>query len=123
MRSRATRKTWTCGLSHPPPTARTNRALAAFGSPVLLTEGDPDQIVQLGVEPNRIDLILRVPGVRFLTAWPKRIRSRYGTAPANWIDLDSLIRLKQRIAHPRHQEDVRILRQVRAGQKRRGRAT
>jgi hypothetical protein len=91
---------------------RANRALAEFGSPELLAHGDTAQILQLGVAPNRIDLILRMPGVRFDAAWRKRVRGRYGNAPANWIDLDSLIRAKSRIPHPRHQEDVRVLREV-----------
>jgi len=89
-----------------------NRALVEFGSPVLLESSVPDQIVQIGVAPNRIDLLMHLSGVRFASAWRKRIRGRYGNAPANWIDLDSLIRVKQRIANPRHQEDVRVLRQV-----------
>jgi len=91
---------------------RANQALAEFGSPQLLEFGNRDQILQLGVPPNRIDLMLEMPGVRFGTAWRQRVRGRYGRAPANWIDLDSLIRIKSRIRHPRHQEDARVLREV-----------
>jgi hypothetical protein len=98
---------------------RTNQALAEFGSPELLEFGHRDQILQLGVPPSRIDLILEMPGVRFATAWRKRLRSRYGHAPANWIDLDSLIRAKSRIRQPRHQEDARVLRAVKRMQKKR----
>ena len=89
-----------------------NRALAEFGSPFLLEPGDQEQILQMGVAPNRIDLLQRVEGVRFDTAWRKRVRDRYGTVQANWIDLDSLIRSKRGIDNPRHREDVRILRDV-----------
>jgi adenosyl cobinamide kinase/adenosyl cobinamide phosphate guanylyltransferase len=46
-------------------------------------------------------------------AWPRRIESHYGRAPANWIDLDSLLAIKSAIDHPRHQEDARVLRAVR----------
>lgn len=90
-----------------------NRALTDFGSPTLLEHGDSDQILQIGVAPNRIDLILTVTGISFAEAWVKRIEGWYGSAPANWIDLDSLIRIKESIDHPRHQEDARILREVR----------
>jgi hypothetical protein len=31
---------------------------------------------------------------------------------ANWIKLDGLLRIKSRIAEPRHQEDARVLRAV-----------
>jgi hypothetical protein len=91
---------------------RANRALTEFGSPLLLDCGAVDEIVQIGLPPNRIDLLQQVAGVRFATAWAKRIRGRYGRAPANWIDLDSLIRIKSKIDVPRHQDDTRILRAV-----------
>jgi hypothetical protein len=96
---------------------RANRALAEFGSPFLLSPDRTNEIVQLGVAPNRIDL-LQDPGgssgLRFDEAWPRRIEARYGTAAANWIDLDSLIAIKSGIDHPRHQDDARILRDVRS---------
>lgn len=97
----------------------TNRVLIEFGSPVILEHNNYDQIVQIGVAPNRIDLILKVSGMRFNTAWKKRIRGHYGKAKINWIDLDSLIQIKKRIDNPRHQEDVRVLRDVKRLQKRR----
>ena len=97
---------------------RANAALAEFGSPLLLDARQPDEIVQLGVAPNRIDLFLKIGGARFTTAWPKRIRGRYGRAGANWIDIDTLIRIKSRIDDPRHQEDARILREVKNRPKR-----
>jgi len=86
-----------------------NRALAEFGSTHLLDFGVLDQVVQIGVDPNRIDLLLSIPGVRFKTAWSKRVKAHYGDTPANYIDIDSLIRNKRRLNAPRHQEDVRLL--------------
>jgi hypothetical protein len=89
-----------------------NAALTEFGSPYFLNPRNPDEILQLGVAPDRIDFLLRVAGGRFHTAWKKRIKGRYGNAKANWIDLDSLIRIKSRADNPRHQEDARVLREV-----------
>ena len=91
---------------------RLNRALEEFGCPWVLERGDPQQILQIGVAPHRIDVLLSIEGVRFETAWRRRVRDRYGNVQANWIDLDSLIRAKRRLDNPRHQEDVRVLRQV-----------
>ena len=91
---------------------RANRALAEFGSPTLLGFEEPTQIVQIGVAPDRIDLIVDVGGLDFDTAWHKRIRACYGHAQANWVDLDTLIAMKSRIDSPRHQEDVRVLMEV-----------
>jgi len=94
-----------------------NMALAEFGSPYLLNQEADEEILQLGVAPDRIDLLRAIQGVTFATAWKNRIRGKYGKANANWIDLNSLIRIKSRIEHPRHQEDVRVLREVRRRQK------
>ncbi len=91
---------------------RANRALEEFGSPTLMTVDDPDEILQLGVAPNRIDLLRNVITLGFDDVWPRRVESRYGRAPANWIDLDGLLAIKSAIDHPRHQEDARILRAV-----------
>ena len=91
---------------------RANRALEDFGSPSLLTIDDPKEILQLGVAPNRIDILRDVIDLRFADAWSRRIVSRYGRAPANWIDLESLLRIKSAIDHPRHQEDARVLKAV-----------
>lgn len=99
---------------------RANRALAEFGSPELLDPAKPGEILQLGVAPDRIDL-LREPGgstdLTFDRAWSRRVEAPYGEARAFWIDLDSLIEIKSGIDDPRHQDDARILRAVRDRQR------
>ena len=92
---------------------RANTALSEFGSPQLLHPDDRDEILQLGAGPNRIDLLRETVDLEFAEAWDCRIEGTYGRARAYWIDLDSLIAIKSRIDHPRHREDVRILRMVR----------
>ncbi len=92
---------------------RANRALAEFGSPYALDLEAPQEILQLGVAPNRIDLLREASGLDFAALWERRIESPYGRARAFWIDLDGLIAIKSRIDDPRHQEDVRVLRRVR----------
>lgn len=97
---------------------RANLALAEFGSPHMLDAGKKDQIVQIGLPPNRIDLLQSIEGVAFEDAWKKRDRGPYGKVIANWIDIDSLIAVKQRIDVPRHQSDARYLRKVKEMKKR-----
>ena len=70
---------------------RANRALTEFGSPELMSIEDPKEVLQLGNAPHRIDLLRGVVALSFAEAWPRRIESHYGRAPANWIDLDSLL--------------------------------
>lgn len=91
---------------------RANQALAEFGSPLIINAQNLNEIIQLGVAPNRIDLLLVAEPLIFSNAWHKRIEGHYGESPANWIDIDSLIEIKQQINKPKHQEDARILKKV-----------
>lgn len=93
---------------------RANRALAEFGSPTLLDPQRPDSILQIGLPPNRIAVLQTIEGASFEDAWPKREIAAYGPAQANWVDLDTLMAIQERIADPRHRADARDLRQVRA---------
>ena len=92
---------------------RVNQALAEFGSPELLDPQRGDEILQLGVAPNRIDLLRETAGASFEEAWKRRVEGRYGPATVYWVDIDTLIAIKSAIDDPRHQEDARILRAVR----------
>lgn len=91
---------------------RVNRALADFPSPELLTPGAHEEILQIGVPPNRIDVLQRLGDSEFDRAWQRRVVDRYGSVDANWIDLDTLAEIKEAIDQPRHQDDARILREV-----------
>ena len=93
---------------------RANRALSEFGSPMLLNVGETSEILQIGVAPNRIAVLVDVGCLSFDPVWEKRIERSYGRSVAYWIDLDSLIAIKARINAPKHQEDVRVLREVKA---------
>jgi hypothetical protein len=92
--------------------ARANAALADFGSPYLLNLSDAEEILQLGVAPNRIDLLREAAPLAFEDAWRRRIEGTYGRARAWWIAIEDLLAIKERIDHPRHQEDARVLRLV-----------
>jgi hypothetical protein len=77
------------------------RALAAlddfgFGS-VGLSEQDfttPGMIVQLGVAPNRIDLLTAIDGVEFAEAWEGRIDGAFGDQRVSYLGRRELIRNK-----------------------------
>jgi len=92
--------------------ARANATLAEFGSPHLLDLSDAAEILQLGVAPNRIDLLREAAPVAFEDAWRRRVEASYGRAHAHWIAIEDLLAIKERIDHPRHQEDARVLRLV-----------
>ena len=63
--------------STPENAARVMRALTAFGAPLRdLTADDltkSDTVVQIGVDPSRIDILSGISGVQFADAWNRRV--------------------------------------------------
>lgn len=75
------------------------KALVHFGFGSLgLKAADflvPEQIVQLGYAPNRIDLITTPPGVDFATCYASRIQVELDDVTVDFIDLENLRKNKQ----------------------------
>jgi predicted nucleotidyltransferase len=75
------------------------KALKAFGFGSLgLTEQDfliPDQVVQLGYPPNRIDLIALVDGIDFDECYPAHIETEIDGVFVKFIDLENLKKNKK----------------------------
>jgi hypothetical protein len=82
------------------------KALEQFGFASLgLKEDDftaPDQIIQLGYPPERIDIITTPPGVDFDTCYTNRVQAEMDGVLVNFIDLENLKRNKK--ASGRHQD-------------------
>ena len=59
---------------------RVHSALASFGAPVaeLTTEDltNPRTVFQIGVAPNRIDILTALEGLDFAGAWDRRVEGR-----------------------------------------------
>jgi hypothetical protein len=70
----------------------------------------PGKIVQLGVKPNRIDLITSVSGVAFEDAWNARAEAELEGIPVNSIGLAELLRNKESTGRPKHVGDADELR-------------
>jgi hypothetical protein len=75
------------------------KALQQFGFGSLnLAPGDflaPDQVIQLGYPPNRIDLITTPDGVDFATCYAARVEIVLDDIAINFIDLENLKRNKR----------------------------
>jgi len=86
--------------------AKIVKALEQFGFASLgLQAADftaPDQIVQLGYPPNRIDLITTTPGVDFDTCYAARVPTEIDGVQVTFIDLENLKRNKKAVG--RHQD-------------------
>jgi hypothetical protein len=90
------------------------RALAEFGAPLegvtLADLSNPVMVYQIGMAPNRIDVMMGVPGVRFPTAWKRRVRSSYGGVRIAVLHRQDLIRAKRAAGRPQDLLDIAALR-------------
>jgi hypothetical protein len=93
--------------------ARVFEALKVFGAPLSeVTEADfaaPGIVFQIGVPPNRIDVVTTVDGVEFSDAWSARAQSSYGAQRINVISRQHLIENKRAMGRPQDLVDVAIL--------------
>jgi hypothetical protein len=55
----------------------------------------PEQIIQLGYPPNRVDLITTPPGVDFESCYASRVEVVIDQVTVNFIDLDNLKKSKK----------------------------
>jgi hypothetical protein len=88
-------------------------ALQAFGfaslaitSEDLLSEG---KVIQLGVRPNRIDLLSFLTGVDAEAVWRNRIAGNPDGVPVFYIDLESFRKNKLAAGRDKDLEDLRRL--------------
>jgi hypothetical protein len=85
-------------------------ALSAFGAPLdQLTLADlerDDLIFQIGVVPNRIDVLTGISGVTFAEAWPDRTVITVDGREVPVIGKAALIRNKRASGRPRDLADV-----------------
>ncbi|HEX3744767.1 MAG TPA: hypothetical protein VHW09_12580 [Bryobacteraceae bacterium] len=93
------------------------KTLRDFGFPGLgITAEDlcqPDQIVQLGVKPNRIDVLTSIAGVSFEEAWATRVAGSLDSIPVSFIGREELIRNKEAAGRPQGLADANALRKQR----------
>ncbi|MBL8229276.1 MAG: nucleotidyltransferase [Bryobacterales bacterium] len=88
-------------------------ALRQFGfGGLALTVQDfstPHKIVQLGREPNRIDLMTSISGISFEEAWESRVSGSIQGIPLNMISLQALLRNKAAAGRPKDKIDIDAL--------------
>jgi hypothetical protein len=92
---------------------RVMRALKRFGAALLdLTEEDlatTDTVFQMGVAPNRIDVITGISGVTFDEAWPSRVTVAIEGLTVPVIGRDDLLRNKAASGRPKDLADLAAL--------------
>lgn len=95
--------------------ARVWAALARFGAPLdslSIRESDfvrPNQVVQLGLPPYRLDLMTSLSGIGFGEAWEGRLAGTLFEVPVAFIGRHAFIRNKRASGRPKDLEDIRSL--------------
>lgn len=91
-------------------------ALRRYGAPMeQISESDlkrPDVVFQIGVQPNRIDLLTGIDGVSFDEAWARRLEHRMAEAPGLRIPVigrADLVRNKRATGRPQDLADADVL--------------
>ncbi len=88
------------------------KALDEFGfSSLNIREADfsPNQIIQLGYPPNRIDLITTPAGIDFETCYESKEQVIIDNITVNIIDLENLVKAKKASNRTRDLADVEEL--------------
>ena len=99
-----------------PDTANAHRILAAldefgFGS-VDLTAADfqkPQNVIQLGVPPVRVDIITSLTGVSWEDAYAGRIQGKYADTPVYYIGREQFISNKRAVGRKKDLADLEAL--------------
>lgn len=90
-------------------------AVVRFGAPLdalgISKEDllDPDRVIQLGLPPNRIDLLTALSGVDFEDAWKDRVEKDIQGAVVAFLGRESLLRNKRATGRLQDLADVEAL--------------
>lgn len=90
-------------------------ALAKFGAP-LTAHGvaakdfaTPGSFYQLGLPPNRIDILTTVDGLSFAPCWERRVAAQFGNEPVFYLSREDLLVNKRTVGRPQDLEDIKAL--------------
>jgi len=69
----------------------------------------PGMVVQLGIAPNRIDLLTAIDGVSFDQAWQGRVAGRFGTESVPFLGRRELLANKRAVGRLQDLADIETL--------------
>jgi len=99
--------------STPDNAARVFRALGIFGAPLRDLQVEdlsiPGIVYQVGLAPNRIDILTLIDGVEFLQAWENHLEIEVDGLIIPVISREDLIRNKKAVGRPQDLADMEKL--------------
>ncbi len=97
------------------------QSLKEFGAPMKNIDSadfsKPEQVIQLGLPPLRIDLLTSISGVTNSAAFSSAIKGKLLGIPVQFLELKLLIKNKKSLNRPKDQLDVLELKQIKKGRK------
>ena len=98
---------------HPDNAQKVVKTLKDFGFDSLGLQAsdfwEADTIIQLGQAPNRIDLIMGIPGVDFEACYQKRVQEEIAGVRLAFIDLENLKKAKKASGRAQDLADIENL--------------
>jgi hypothetical protein len=89
------------------------RALEEFGVGGLdLSTADfvkPEHVVQLGVQPVRVDLVTAIDGVQWAEAWQGKLAGEYGSVPTHYLGRREFVANKRASGRQKDLADLEAL--------------
>lgn len=93
---------------------RVFKSLAEFGAPMngVTVEdfANPDLVFQIGIEPERIDIMMQVKGLEFSTAWLERVEAEFEDISISLLSKHHLLVSKTAAGRPQDMIDADHLR-------------
>ena len=86
-----------------------------FGAPIAalgISKSDlqaPGKVIQFGIPPRRLDVLTRVTGLDFETAWQHRVRFKVADVEMPFLGREDLITNKRASARPKDLLDADLL--------------
>jgi hypothetical protein len=91
------------------------KSLEEFGVPFEIDKKDlqkANNVIQIGIIPNRIDILTDIDGVIFENAWEHRQVNNLGDIRANILDISDIIKNKTASNRPKDNIDLIELRKL-----------
>ncbi len=90
-------------------------ALDEFGVPFKINPDDflvPNSVLQIGIEPNRIDILTDIDGLTFKEAWENRQLIAFDKLEAYSLEINDLIKNKTASNRPKDKLDLVQLKEL-----------
>jgi len=90
-------------------------ALAEFGVPFEIEPNnflEPNSVLQIGIEPNRIDILTDIDGLTFDDAWFNKQVATFDTIEAYTLEINDLIKNKKASNRPKDKLDLVQLKEL-----------